>query len=504
MVYYCDALGPSISPDAPHGLWWRSSTFFIVATVGIGLFTDLFLYGLIVPVLPFLLRDRVDLPQDQVQSYVSGMLAAYAGASVLFSLPAGWVADKTNARQAPFLCGLVALLGATLLLALGQSISVLVVARVLQGTSAAVVWTVGLAMILDTVGSENLGRVIGSIFSFISVGELAAPVLGGALYSKTGYSGVFGVGTGMLALDFLMRILVIEKKTAAKYIETEGPVARGHSSHTNEDEDEDADEESALMGKKEIDNFKIPEGQNRAVRALPILYCLSNPRLLMALLLAFVQAALLATFDATIPTEAQSLFNFSSLQTGLLFIALDIPYLLLGPLAGWAVDKYGPKPAAVLGFGCLVPALVLLRLPGEELVSSKTNNIILYSAILSLNGIGMAVIGSPSVVEASDVVQKYDKANPDFFGSNGPYAQLYGFNSVVFSLGLSVGPLLSGALKDSIGYGNMNAVIASISGITAILSFFFIGGPPSFMKKKARDSIVNGRPHRTGSRLDLS
>lgn len=134
------------------------------ATVAIGLFTDLFLYGLIVPILPFMLRDRIDLPQDKVQAYTSGLLAAYAGASVLFSIPAGWIADKTGARQTPFLTGLAALLGATILLGVGQSIAVLVVARVLQGISAAVVWTVGLAMVLDTVGSENLGKVIGSVW----------------------------------------------------------------------------------------------------------------------------------------------------------------------------------------------------------------------------------------------------------------------------------------------------------------------------------------------------
>jgi MFS family permease len=155
--------------NPPIGLKWRSSTSFIISTVAIGLFTDLFLYGLIVPVLPFMLRQRLDLPQDKVQSYVSALLAAYAGASVLCSLPAGWIADRTNARQLPFLSGLAALLGATILLAFGQSVAVLVLARVLQGVSAAVVWTVGLAMILDTVGPENLGKVIGSVSAILGM-----------------------------------------------------------------------------------------------------------------------------------------------------------------------------------------------------------------------------------------------------------------------------------------------------------------------------------------------
>lgn len=147
----------------PIGLAWRSSTLFIVSTVGIGLFTDLFLYGLVVPILPFILQDRVSLPEDQIQSHVSALLAAYAGASVLFSPPAGIIADRVPTRQAPFLIGLLALLAATLMLFLGKTIPVLIVARILQGTSAAVVWTIGLALVLDTVGPGNLGKTIGSV-----------------------------------------------------------------------------------------------------------------------------------------------------------------------------------------------------------------------------------------------------------------------------------------------------------------------------------------------------
>ncbi|KAK5625268.1 hypothetical protein RRF57_000984 [Xylaria bambusicola] len=131
----------------------------------------------------------------------------------------------------------------------------------------------------------------------------------------------------------------------------------------------------------------------------------------------------------------------------------------------------------------MVPALILLRIPAEELLP-KSQNIVLYCAILALNGVGLAVIGSPSVVEASDVVQKYDKANPGFFGKNGPYAQLYGFNSLFFCTGLTIGPVVAGFLKDSIGYGNMNLVFAVLSAITAALSFFIIGGRPRVLSRR--------------------
>jgi MFS family permease len=147
----------------PWGLRWRSNSFFIVATVTLGLVTDLFLYGLVVPVMPFVLRDRLSIPQNEIQSNVSALLAVYAGAQLFFSVPIGWLTDRITSRQAPFLGGLAALLAATILLAAGQNIAVLVIARALQGMSAAVVWTIGLAMVMDTVGTRNLGKTMGSV-----------------------------------------------------------------------------------------------------------------------------------------------------------------------------------------------------------------------------------------------------------------------------------------------------------------------------------------------------
>lgn len=147
----------------PAGLSWRSNAFFIVSTVAIGLFTDLFLYGLVVPILPFLLRDKVDVPEDKVQSYVSGLLALFAGCSVITSPFAGLAADKLSSRQGPFLLGLVIMLFATTLLFLGESVATLMIARGLQGVSGGFVWTIGLALCLETVGPENLGKTIGSV-----------------------------------------------------------------------------------------------------------------------------------------------------------------------------------------------------------------------------------------------------------------------------------------------------------------------------------------------------
>lgn len=321
----------------------------------------------------------------------------------------------------------------------------------------------------------------------MSFGGFAAPVLGGVLYDKSGYGSVFGLAVGIIGIDFIMRLVLIEKKTAAKYQNSlvQGTADQCEYEARNDDaETGAANEEDTLLPKQIDETYKIKHTPNKFLQLIPILYCFRNPRLLTALTLSLIQATFFAVFDATIPTEAQTLFGFNSLEAGLLFIALEVPCLIVGPIAGWAVDKYGTKPVAVFGFTWLVPALALLRLPTEGLENGM-NNVLLYSAILALNGFGLVIIGSPTFVEASEVVQNYDKANPNFFGANGPYAQLYGFSSMFYCAGMTIGPVIGGALKDSIGYGNMNAVFAALSATAAIVSFLIMGGRPKLLQRRS-------------------
>jgi MFS family permease len=338
------------------------------------------------------------------------------------------------------------------------------------------VWTLGLAIIVETVGQENLGKTMGTVFSFISVAGLFSPICGGLLYAKTGYTGVFGVGIGLVAIDFLLRVLMIEKRVRDKYL-PDSDTGTQQSNGTGVGEHEPLLPNPDTFG--DIDErYRLSPPKNSITRELPILLLLADPGLLTAILVAFMQAALLGSFDATVPLVAESSFGFDSLKAGLLFLPLGVADFFLGPIFGWAVDRYGPRLFSVLGFAFLVPTLVLLRLPQEQAIFDKLDNghlIALYAVFLALNGVGLAIIGSPSIVEAGRLVENYSRANKDIFPGGAPWAQLYGINSMVFSGGLTVGPLVAGSLREKIGYGNMNAVLASACAITAVLAAIFIG-----------------------------
>ncbi|KFY45922.1 hypothetical protein V494_00708, partial [Pseudogymnoascus sp. VKM F-4513 (FW-928)] len=193
----------------------------------------MFLYGVIVPVVPFSLTERAGVPEADAQHWVSVLLAVY-GAALLVSAPiSGWFADRTSSRRLPLLFGLVALMGATVLLCLARSVALMVVGRLLQGCAAGIVWTVGMALMVDTVGKADIGQLLGYVGISMSVGIIIAPLVGGVVYQKSGYYAVYYVCFGLLALDIAMRLALVEKKIAAQWDDVVGVKVEADVGETN-------------------------------------------------------------------------------------------------------------------------------------------------------------------------------------------------------------------------------------------------------------------------------
>ena len=63
----------------------RSSPAFVTFVISFAVFTEQFLYAVIVPVAPFSLQERVHVPTDRIQYWVAWLLATYGLASFLTS-----------------------------------------------------------------------------------------------------------------------------------------------------------------------------------------------------------------------------------------------------------------------------------------------------------------------------------------------------------------------------------------------------------------------------------
>ncbi|KAM4063668.1 major facilitator superfamily protein [Hirsutella rhossiliensis] len=441
----------------------RSSSNFIVTTVSVAVFTDIFLYAVIIPVLPFALTDRIGIPKDDVQHWVSVSLAVFAAAVLCSSPTFGYVADCTQSRRIPMLLGLVLLLGTSLLLCFSTNIAMLLIGRVLQGMSAAMVWSVGLALVVDAVDGQKLGEAMGWVGSATSFGTLVAPLLGGLVYSGAGYYSVFAMCFALIALDVVLRLCIIEPKDAKRWLKAQEPereplIAEADGIGTRERRDQPNTGSSA-----ETNATERPTSPSLKKLA----HLLSKPRLLAALFGTVIESGVQTCFDSTLPLFVSSTFGWEATGAGLVFLALILP-TFLGPFAGALSDRYGPKWPATIGLLAAAPLLVCLRFVTENTIGHQ----VLLCALLAGIGLSLTFVFGPLMAEITWAIQE---------GSDDPtvepYALVYGLHTMSFSVGGILGPVLGGLIRDRLGWPTMGLVFGVANVVASVVQIIWTGGP---------------------------
>ncbi|KAK5171036.1 uncharacterized protein LTR77_004180 [Saxophila tyrrhenica] len=511
--------GSSTSP--PIFLKYRSSKTFIILTVSTAIFTDIFTYGIVVPVLPFALTSRANVQPGSIQTWISIFLAVY-GAALLCTAPiCGWLADRSSSRRLPLILGLLALGGATVMLCVGNSIGMLAAGRVLQGISAAVVWVVGLALMVDTVGQDEVGQAMGYVGLSMSLAMLLAPLLGGVVFDAAGYYAVFAMAFGLIVVDVLLRVVLVEKKVAARWDEngvwigSEGehrekaPDAGNRDSvgdvemqtiTENQTDDQPATVEtegarpnmdhsvsatSAPLAPSDSLRSAPPVVRRIVARLPPVVYLLGSRRLLSALFATVIQASLLTAFDSILPLFVRDTFGWNSLGAGLIFLPIVV-VSFLGPVVGYLSDRQGPRWYAIAGFVLACPFLILLRLVTHNTLEQK----VLLCALLALIGTCLTLMITPIMAEITYAVNaKAERRPAGFFGRNGAYAQAYSLFNMGFAAGTMFGPLLGGLVNQSQGWGTATLILGLVSGVTAIPVAIWTGGSVFKERRKRREEM---------------
>ena len=512
---------PVDASSPPYLLKIRSSKVFILSTICVAAFTDIFLYGIIVPVIPFALSSRAGVAESSVQSWVSVLLAVY-GAALLISSPfAGWYADRSSSRRLPLLFGLVALGGATVLLCLARTAALLVVGRILQGLSAAIVWTVGQALLVDTVGQKEIGETLGWVNLSMSMAIFLAPLLGGVVYRQAGYYAIYYMSFGLISLDIVLRLALIEKKIARLWdVNTVEHPERISTSAQQPNGAQDLDEQPAENNPRtassgDAENIEKPDvagpvqgssdepkfSEEKETERLPgapirppskyppILTLLASRRLLTALWGCTVQASLMTAFDSVVPLFVEQTFHWDSIGAGLIFFALILPSFL-APLIGRISDQYGPRWLTVAGFIIALPFWVLLRLVTHDSLNQK----VLLCALLALIGVSLTLVMPPLMAEITYVVEAKEKQSPGRYGTTGAYAQAYGLFVMAFAAGTLIGPIWAGYVRDSAGWGTMSWSLGLFSLTGAVPCLIWTGGLITGDNAKTADDRAIGGP----------
>ena len=355
----------------------RKKALFVVT---LAVFTDMFIHGMIVPILPIYAGSL-----GISQTALGFLFGSYALALLITTPIFGMISDKFG-RRGPMLWGILGLAAATLFFAFANTFWFLLLARILQGCAAAITWTAGLALLADFYPSEERGQAMGIALSGQAMGILVGPSLGGWLYQIGGYMFPFFVAAGMAVLDGLLRLLLLK-------------------------------EEPHREKQTEQQPFEL----------------LRNQHFLLIVGAVMIGAAVPSALQPTLPARFEAVFHATPLVIGLLFAVPTIAYAVIAPLIGRLSTKLGHARMTVLGFIITALAMAFVTLP---------SNIYLEIAALSLIGIGMGMILAPSLPRMADLAQEKENAS---------YGFTFAIYNTAYSVGMMMGPVLSGLLSENFG-----------------------------------------------------
>lgn len=254
-----------------------------LVVASIALATDMFVYGLAIPLLP-----QIAVESGAGSGLVGLLFAVYAAALLLATPLVGWLVDRVGTRT-PMLVGLLGLAMATLLFAFVDSLPALLAARALQGAAAAVAWVGGLGLVAAAYPAAERGKPMGIALSATGIGILIGPAAGGLLSEHFGVRVPFLVAAGVAALDGLARLWLV----------------------------------------RDVDH----EPREVAARVW------SHPSMPLLFLLTAVGAGLVAFLEPILPLAAHSEHGATSQTIGLMFTGAVIIGATVAPFSGLLADR---------------------------------------------------------------------------------------------------------------------------------------------------------------------
>lgn len=181
----------------------RAALIFIFVTVLI----DILSFGVIIPVLPGLVRQFTDGDFAQAAWWVGTFGMLFAGIQFVCTPIQGALSDRFG-RRPVILLSCLGLGVDFILMALAQSLPWLLIARIFSGMFSAS-FTTANAYIADITPPEKRAQAFGMIGAAFGVGFIIGPLLGGLLSKHVDLRAPFWFAAGLALLNFLYGYFVL-------------------------------------------------------------------------------------------------------------------------------------------------------------------------------------------------------------------------------------------------------------------------------------------------------
>jgi EmrB/QacA subfamily drug resistance transporter len=344
-----------------------------------------------------------DLNADAIS--LGWIISSFILSSSIFLLPFGRLADIIG-RKKVFSFGILLFTISTFLIIFSNSITSLIILRIFQGLSSAMMFGTSLAIITSVFQPGERGRAMGINITAVYLGLSLGPIIGGLLTQYLGWRSIFAflVPFGIASLVLLnLKIKTEWADAAGEKFDWKGSVIYGIALA------------SFMYGFSKLPSvfgwICLVTGVIMAVVFLLFEKRTETPVFDVRLILrnrvfAFSGMAALIHYSATSATGffmslyLQYLKDLDARTAGLIMISQPIAMTLLSPIAGKLSDKRNPGVIASTGMGLTATGLVLLCF-----ITSDTPNYLIV-LLLGMMGVGFGLFSSPNSNAIMSSVEK--------------------------------------------------------------------------------------------------
>jgi EmrB/QacA subfamily drug resistance transporter len=333
------------------------------------------------------------------------VMSSYILSTAILLMPFGRLGDIAG-RKKIFTLGILLFTVSTFLIIFTHSIISLIILRVIEGLSSAMIFGTSLAIITSVYQPGERGKAMGINITSTYLGLSLGPVIGGLLTHYFGWRSIFA----FLVPFGIISLIMIRRKIKTEWAEAVG---------------EKFDWRGSAVYGIALASFmygfsQLPSTTGWACIALAVLLAvlflfienkITNPvfdiRLIMTnRIFAFSGIAALINYSATsaigffISLYLQYIKGLDARTAGLIMISQPVAMTLLSPIAGRLSDKKNPGIIASIGMAIIAAGLILLCLIRE---TTPDYFIVL---LLVLLGIGFGLFSSPNSNAIMSSVEK--------------------------------------------------------------------------------------------------
>lgn len=370
-----------------------SQKWITLAAVGMGVFLATVDGSIVNVALPTLVRTF-----DTQFALVQWVALAYMLTIATLILSMGRLGDMTGKKKI-YLYGMITFTLGSAMCGLAPSIYWLIAARIFQGVGAAMMASLGAALITEAFPREERGKAMGMVGGIVSVGIIAGPAIGGILIDAISWHWIFFVNlpVGAVGVCLVIRNVPETKPRPDQKFDFKGAVflfisvlsfllaltagqrlGFGNTFIIS------------LFGIWLIFFLFFLFTELRLEQPMVDLKLFRNTLFSINLMTGFLAFVSSAGIVLLMPFYLENVLRYNPHQVGILLATVPLSAGFTSPLSGWLSDRWGTRPMAALGL-----FVIFIGYFGLTTLSAETSAFGYILRFIPV-GLGIGIFQSPN------------------------------------------------------------------------------------------------------------